>query len=518
MEEPAMARRAHLAAILPMALAASALASPAPDADRYWPQWRGPEGNGAAPHGDPPLTWSETSNVRFKVEIPGRGHASPVVWEDRIYLLTAVDVEGAAGAPAVREVQPAPAPREASASSVTKTSQPPAALPQAAAPPAATATAAPGSTGGEAPPAAGAPAAGGEPPRPGQGRFRGGVLPDRDLRFVVLALDRSTGRVVWERTARQARPHEGTHTDGTWASASAVADGERVFASFGSQGLYCYGRDGRLLWQKDLGDMQVKNGFGEGSSPALFAGTLVVNWDHEGESFLAALDAASGEERWRVAREEKTSWSTPLVVEVGGKPQVVVSATGKVRSYDLATGALVWETGGMTANAIPSPVAAGGLLFVTSGFRGNALLAIRLASARGDITGTEAVAWSHDRDTPYVPSPLLYDDVLYVLKHNSGVVTAFEAASGKVLYGPERLPEIEGVYASPVAAAGRVYVAGRDGATVVLAHGREPKVLAVNRLDEGCEASLAIVEREIFLRGRRHLYALADQGPKAQGP
>ena len=158
----------------------------------------------------------------------------------------------------------------------------------------------------------------------------------------------------------------------------------------------------------------------------------MVNWDHEGESFIAALDARTGTERWRAARDERTSWSTPHIVEVDGQRQVVVNATGKVRSYDLATGKVVWEGGGMTANAIPTPVSAGGLLFVTSGFRGNALKAVRLAGARGDLTGTPAVVWSHDRDTPYVPSPLLYDGVLYILKSNTGILSALDAATGKV--------------------------------------------------------------------------------------
>lgn len=442
-----------LIALLTPGLGAALAAAAGDDAERHWPQWRGPQGDGVAPHGDPPTTWSETANVRYKVAIPGRGHASPVVWGDRIYLLTAVDAEPAAPAPA-----------------------------------------------------AGAPAE-------GERRERG-VAADRELRFVVLALDRATGKTVWERTVIRARPHEGTHTDGSWAAASAVTDGERIWAFFGSRGIYCLNSKGEVLWQKDLGDMQTRNGFGEGASPVLAGDTLVVNWDHEGEDFIVGLDAKTGAERWRAARDEPTSWSTPYVVQVDGRRQVVVNATGKVRAYDAATGKVVWEVGGMTTNAIPMPVSADGLLFVTSGFRGNALKAIRLAGARGDLTGTPAVAWSHDRDTPYVPSPLLYRGVLYFLKTNTGILSALDAATGKVHYGPARLEGIEGVYASPVAAAGRIYVAGRNGATAVLAAGPELKVLAVNRLDDGFEASPAVVGREIYLRGRRHLYAIAE-GAKA---
>lgn len=427
-------------AALAAALAATAAAE---TADRHWPQWRGPDGNGVAPHGDPPVRWSETENVRWKVEVPGQGHSTPVVWDDRIYLLSAVE--------------------------------------------------------------AGEPKAAAEP----SGR---NVLPDRELRFVVLAIDRATGRTLWERTAVTARPHEGIHTDGSWAAASAITDGRRVWASFGSRGVFCYGRDGELLWQRDLGDMETRLEFGEGATPVLSGDTLVVNWDHEGESFVVALDAGTGEERWRAARDEPTSWATPLVVEVDGRRQVVVNATNRVRAYDLETGAPVWEVGGMTVNVIPSPVSADGMLYVTSGFRGNALKAIRLSGAKGDLTGTPAVVWSHDRDTPYVPSPLLYRGVLYILKHNGGILTALDAATGEVLHGPERLEEIEGVYASPVGAAGRIYVVGRNGATAVLEAGPRPKVLAVNPLDDRFDASPAVAGGEIFLRGRRHLYAIAESG------
>lgn len=470
---PAAARLAVAVAALTTVglLAASGVADPGPDPDpahRYWPQWRGPAADGVAPHADPPVTWSETENVRWKVEIPGRGHSSPVVWGDRVFLLTAVES---------RSPEPAREPEPASD-----------------------------------------PGDGAEPQR--RRGFFSPVTPEGALDFVVMAFDRATGEVVWQRTARTAVPHEGTHTDGTWASASPVTDGRHVWASFGSQGIYCYTFDGKKVWERDLGDMHTRNGFGEGSSPALHGDSLVINWDHEGDSFIVALDAGTGEERWRRSRDEITSWATPVVVEAGGRPQVVVNATGKVRAYDLAGGELLWETGGMTVNTIPSPVHGDGVVYVTSGFRGNALKAIRVAAAKGDVTGTDAVAWTWDRDTPYVPSPLLYDGILYLLKHNRGILTAFDAGSGEVHYGPERLPDLQGVYASPVGAAGRVYVVGRDGTAVVLKHGPELEVLAVNRLDDGFDASPAVVDDEIFLRGRRHLYALAKAGeiPAAASP
>jgi len=420
------------------------------DAERYWPQWRGPLLNGVAPHARPPIEWSETKNVRWKVGIPGKGSATPVVWGDRLYVLTAVPGEKRA---------PASPPAEPSA---------------------------------------------------GGGRPRLSSPPDAVQKFKVMALRRADGKVLWERVVREELPHEGTHATGTFASASAVTDGERVFAHFGSRGLYALDAGGKVIWEKDLGDMTVKLSFGEGSSPALAGDRLFVQWDHEGESFMVALDRKTGREIWRQKRDEKTSWATPLVVEHAGRPQVVTSATNRVRSYDAATGDLLWETAGMTQNAIPSPVHADGLVILTSGFRGNALLAVKLAEAKGDLAASPAVAWRLDRDTPYVPSPLLYGDELYFLKGNNGLLSALNARTGERLYGPERLEGVPNVYASPVGAAGRIYVAGREGATAVVQRGTAFKVLAVNTLDDGFDASPVAVDGELYLRGQRFLYRISE--------
>jgi outer membrane protein assembly factor BamB len=295
---------------------------------------------------------------------------------------------------------------------------------------------------------------------------------------------------------------------GTWASGSPVTDGEHVFAYFGSQGLYAFDMQGELLWEKDLGDMTILYGFGEGASPTLHGDRIIVSWDHEGQSFIVALDKRTGKEIWRVDRDEKSSWSTPIVVTQSGRKQVISSATKRVRSYDFHTGELVWESSGMTMNTIPSPVAAEGIVFVASGFRGNALLAISLADAKGDITDSDSIVWSHDRDTPYVPSPLLYEDTLYFLKHNTGLLSSFDAKTGEVNY-QMRLRDVPNVYASPVGAANRVYVTGREGKTVVLQH-PEFSILAVNSLDDGFDASPAVVDGEIYLRGRKFLYCISQ--------
>ncbi|MCY4510774.1 MAG: PQQ-binding-like beta-propeller repeat protein, partial [Acidobacteria bacterium] len=297
-------------------------------------------------------------------------------------------------------------------------------------------------------------------------RGRGGGRGAQEIRrhqFVVMAFDRETGDVAWRRVAREAVPHEGyQQPNGTYASGSAVTDGERLYAFFGSWGLYAYDLDGELLWETDLGTRFMRNAFGEGTTPALHGDTLVVTWDHiGGQSFVAALDARTGRERWRSNRDEIDTWATPLVVEHEGRAQVVTPAMDQVYGYDLETGETIWRSRGTTMNAIPSPVHAAGIVYVTSGYRGNNLQAIRLADARGDVAGTGAVLWQLDRDTPYVPSPLLYDDALYLLKSNDGILSAFDPLTGEPHYALQRLAGVPNIFASPVGAAGRVYIAGR---------------------------------------------------------
>ena len=249
----------------------------------------------------------------------------------------------------------------------------------------------------------------------------------------------------------------------------------------------------------------------KGVHPVLYGETIIVNWDHEGQSFIIALDKKTGQEHWKVNRDEPTSWSTPIVVEHNGRPQVITSATNATRGYNLATGELIWECGGMTMNTIPSPVSAKGMVYVTSGFRGNALQAIHLASAFGDISGNEkAVAWEYHRDTPYTPSPLLYGDKLYFLKRNDSILSCFNASTGQAYYGPQRMEGIEGnVFASPVGAANRVYLSGGNGTTLVIKHGPQFEVIAQNVLDSSFTASPAIVDNEIYLRGDKYLYCIA---------
>ncbi len=419
------------------------LSAQLPEAERYWPQWRGPSANGLSRTANPPTEWSETKNVRWKVEIPGRGHSTPVVWGDRLFLTTAI--------PVGLEGQAQHAPR--------------------------------------------------------------GTLSSRGLhRFVVMAIDRKTGKTAWQQVANEVEPHEASHVDhGSWASGSPIVDGQRLFAYFESFGLYAYTLDGKLLWKKDLGRKRMRNQFGEGSTPVLHGNTLVVVWDHlGGESFVVALDARDGKELWRQPRKEIDTWATPLVREVNGRAQVIVPAMNRIRGYDLETGSIVWEGDGLTMNPIPSPVYDDELVYLMSGFQGNDLRAIRLDKAKGVIDGTEAVAWSFDRDTPYVPSPILVDGVLYFLKTNSGVLSAFEARTGKPLFQNQRLDDVPNVFASPASAGGRIYIPGKDGGTAVLKAGRTFQTLATNTLDDGFDASPVLVEGDLYLRGHKYLYAISE--------
>ena len=433
----------------------------ATDANQFWPQWRGPLATGVGPMADPPVSWSETEHVKWKVKVPGSGDATPIVWGDRIFLLSAIPTGKKAAAKA----------------------------PDAAAAPKAPET---------------GPGDGGRP----RGRMNA-ETPNELYQFCVLCLDRKTGNILWQKVAREEVPHEGHQQNNTYASASAITDGHLVLAFFGSRGLHCYDFEGNLKWSKDFGHMHTKMGFGEGASPALRGDAVVVNWDQEGEGFIVALDKRTGKELWRTPRNEGTGWSTPLVVEHGGQAQVVVNATGKVRSYDLATGKEVWSCAGQTVNAIPTPVATADTIYITSGFRGHALYAIALGRT-GDLTGSDAIRWKYDKSTPYVPSPLLADNLLYFVANNDAKLSCFDARTGKAQFEAEPLEGLFGIYASPVSAKDRVYVLGREGACAVLKKGSKLEILATNKVDDKTDASLALAGNEIFIRGRAHLYCIGD--------
>lgn len=422
--------------------------------EKNWHHWRGPHATGAAVDANPPTTWSETENIRWKVAIPGTGHAAPIIWEDKIFIQTAIKGEVA---------------KEETEDS--------------------------------------------DDDNPFGGFFqqrRGRGAIENAYKFDLLALNRNDGSILWQKTLREVQPHEGTHGDATYASNSPVTDGEYIYAYFGSRGLYCVDMMGNVKWEKDIGTMYKRNTFGEGSSPALYGDILVILQDHEGDSFITALDKRTGDVLWKTDRNERTTWSSPVVVEHDGKAQVITTGTNRVRSYDLETGKLLWDGDGLTANSIPSPVAAEGFVYLMSGFRGSEFKAVYLAKANGDISDSGAIAWEHDRDTPYVPSPLLYKDAIYFLKENRGILTAFNIKTGEAHYGPKRLQGVSGVYASIVGAGDRVYIAGRNGVVNVLQHGPYFKILAENTLDDSFNASPAIVGSELYLRGGQYLYCIAE--------
>jgi outer membrane protein assembly factor BamB len=284
-----------------------------------------------------------------------------------------------------------------------------------------------------------------------------------------------------------------------------------VYGYFGSQGLYCYDYEGHLKWEKQLGKMTMRAGFGEGTSLALHGDNLIVNWDHEGPSFIVVFDKATGDEKWREARDEISTWSTPLVTVHDGKAQVVTNGQAAVRSYDLETGELLWTSTGQTERPVATPVSDGENVFVTSGFRGSKLSAIRLGTRDGsDVTGTDTEFWSLSRDTPDIASPLLSEGRLYFVSGKGTYLSCYRAETGEKLFGPERIEGLRDIYSSPAAAAGRVYLVVRDGTTLVLKDGDELEVLAENTLDDEIDGSPAIVDGEMFLRGKHYLYCLEE--------
>lgn len=457
-----------------------------------WHQFRGPDSTGVAPQGNPPTTWDEQTNIKWKVEIPGKGLASPIVWGDKVFILTAIKTD--------REGTPADASAETSRRTQAR-------------------LVAQVEENAAQPPSENAPPAGERRNREGRGRggrrggggfgFGRGVPPANIHEFVVMCLDRNTGETLWQQTACEVVPHEGHHGTASFASASPVTDGKNLYASFGSRGIYSYDLDGNIRWKKDLGQMTIRNGFGEGASPSLYGDTLIVNWDHEGDSFIVALDANTGEEKWRKSRDEGTTWTTPLIVEHSGRTQVIVNGSNRARSYDLDTGEVIWECGGQAQGVVPTPVVYGDLVLLMTGHRGAALYAIPLDST-GDITDSDKIVWTRSEGTPYVPSPLLYDDLLFFTKSNDAIITCVSPETGEVKFENKRLEGLSNLYASPVGAGDKVYICGRDGTTLVLKKGPELEILATNHLSEAIDATPAIVGDQIFVRGENHLFCIAE--------
>ena len=355
-----------------------------------------------APNGNPPITWSETENIKWKVKLPGDGTSSPIVWADRIFFQAAIQADKK-GTPAAQNSGPGASGR-----------------------------------------------------RP----FHGGRAPTNVYKFVLVCVDRKDGRLLWQKTVREELPHEGHHPTHGFAS-----------------------------------------------------DTVIVVMDHEDDSFIYALSKKTGRTIWKKGRDEVTSWATPVAVEVDAKIQVIVSAAKFIRSYDLKTGGLVWQCSGQTGNVVPSPVVGFGKVFCASGFRGSALQAIELGRT-GDLSGSDAISWEVNKATPYVLSPLLYEDKIYVCSVNKAVISCYQARTGKANFVKQPLEETRDIYASPAGAANRIYFVGRNGVCQVIRHAEEFQVLATNTLDDKFDASPAIVGDELFLKGKTHLYCIAKPREK----
>ena len=418
--------------------------------DAEWPQWRGPGGAGVAHETRVPLEWSPTTNVAWKTEIAGRGHSSPVVWGRRVFLTTSIRGEHVPGRRA--------------------------------------------------------------PVHPGFDGKPGYVHPDStdvDYKYAlqVLAIDADSGRIVWERTAYDGVMLDDRHRKNTYASSTIATDGTLVYAFFESAGLYCYDVDGTLKWHTSLGPI-VKAGMGPGTSPIIFERLLILQCDQEmGEgSALVAVDRFTGKEAWRVARSNRRSWATPMIVRTPRRVELIASGAESVVAYDPATGKELWRAGGVESHPIPSPVAGHGMVFVTAGSQAKRAYAIRVGGT-GDVTNTPFVAWKYAKGTAYVPSPILHGRYLYLMT-DKGLLTCLDAVTGEVQYEGGRVPVPATFTASPIAIGDRLLLTSEDGDTFVVKAGAAHEVLATNPIGEPVYASLAVARGTIFIRGEKHLFAI----------
>ncbi len=455
---------ALVGASLPI-LAASAL-------DQNWPQWRGPWQNGVAPSANPPVTWSETNNVKWKAKIPGGGSATPIVWNDRIFIQTAI--------PTGKKIESKQAQEQPT-------------------------TGQPGAGPAHVP---------GGPGEQGKGGRRGfgGPKPDEVYQFAVLCLERATGKTLWQQVAREEVPHEGyRQNEGSFASSSGLTDGKHFYAYFGSRGVYCYDFAGKLAWSQDLGKMRVAMSFGEGSSPTLYKDTIIVLCDHTPKSYLLALDKSTGKERWKADRGVgRVSHCTPLVVEGPKGDELIINSSDRVDAYDPVDGKILWYTGSQRQTPVPSPVFHNGVIYLSRGYRNSDFLALR-AGGRGEIKASSYL-WHVASGASYVPSILYYNGLIYVT-NEVGIATCVEAETGKQVWR-QRLGGL--FFASPTAGDGKIYLVSETGETFVLGAGREPVILARNILDERIIASPAISNGRLFLRSDGSLFCIKQPRGHAQ--
>jgi outer membrane protein assembly factor BamB len=441
----------------------------AQEANVPWPTFRGPDGNGVSTTAQPPVSWSSTRNVAWKRKIPGRGSSSPIIVGNRVFVTAAAPVD------------PDSKPELMSDEELIKKFD------------------ANGNGKLE------------RPEMRAAGQFRraqqAASLPVH--KFMVLCFDRSSGDPIWQKTAVEAKPHEANHPDHGYASASPVTDGQQIYVNFGSRGLYCYNLDGNLIWKRDdLGQMTTRGTFGEGSSVAIEGDVVILPWDHEGQSYIETLHRDTGKTIWKVMRDEPSNWVTPRVVEVDGRKQILQVGQNFTRGYDLETGAEIWKASGMSQRPVACPVVKGNVGFVASA-RGGAILQAILLDQQGDIS-TNGLAWSVKKQTPDIPSLLLSENRLFFIGSNRGILSCVNADTGKAFIEPQRLP-LDSVYSSPVAANGNVFVTGRKGKTVILRDAVTFEIISTNDIGEPVDATLALADQEIFIRGRDHLFCIRNK-------
>jgi len=423
------------------------------NAQTNWPQWRGTGGSGISTETGVPLEWSESKNIAWKTAIPGRGHSSPIVWGDRVFLTTSIEGPIVPGAEAVRHYR-----------------------------------------------------------RGEEYLHPDSVGANHSYTMKLFCLDLKSGRVRWEKTVYEGTVHDNRHKKNTYASATPATDGRFVYLSFEAEGVYCYDFDGKRIWKTSLGKI-AKGGMGPGTSPVLYENLVILQCDQEyGEgSFIAAVDKKTGKEVWRVSRDQRRSWATPLLIKTAQRTEMVTSGPNKIISYDPGTGRELWSAPGVVSNPIPSPVAGQGLVFVTAGSDTKRAFAIRLGGS-GDLAGTSNLVWSYDKGTAYVPSPILYNDYLYLVT-DAGAITCIEAGTGKVIY-QTRIPMAARFTASPVAFEGKILFVSEDGDSFILKGGPTPEILNANALGEPVYASPAIVPGRILIRGQDNLYCIANGASK----
>jgi outer membrane protein assembly factor BamB len=449
----------HASAVAVLLLATTFAVSPTAvvsEDDANWPQWRGPGGLGLSAAKAYPDEWSPTKNIGWKTLVPGRGHSSPVVWGDRVFLTSSIE-----GGPAPEGHKP--------------------------------------------------------PIHPDFNHQPGYLHPDsvgsdRLYTLKVFAFDTKTGRKVWEHTPYEGPMFDDRHRKNTYASSTMVTDGKLAYAFFESAGLYAYDFNGKLVWKKSLGGI-AKAGMGPGTSPIVFENLLILQCDQEmgNGSFIVALDKASGTEVWRQDRKTRRSWATPLVVRTPARVELVTSGAEVVTAYDPRTGKELWRADGVRSHPIPSAVAGHGLVFMTAGSQAKRALAIR-TGGNGDLTGSDSIVWRYDKGTAYVPSPILHGDYLYLMT-DKGLITCLDARTGRMLYEGGRPPVPATFTASLVGYADRLLMTSEDGDTFTIKAGPEHAIINTNPIGEPVYASLALAGGTIYIRGEQHLFAVRSPEP-----